>query len=76
MGQLVKAIFGGGSDNGAEEAKRARELQTIAQTRQEEQLRAQQAETDGQTRATGRAPRGRRLLVASESGGLADKLGE
>jgi len=59
MGDMVKAIFGGGGDT---EARAARERQQIAQARQEAALAAQQQETAAQTRATGRAPRGRRLL--------------
>jgi len=74
MGQLVQSLFGGKKDNSAELA-RQREMQQIAQNRQEEQLRAQEQDTASQTRATGRAPRGRRLLLATEDGGLANTLG-
>ncbi|MCA0425331.1 MAG: hypothetical protein LCH61_18775 [Proteobacteria bacterium] len=77
MGELVGALFnGGGQKKAQEEAAQAREQNRMAQLRQEEQLRAQQAETDAQVKATGRAPRGSRLLVAAgEASGVADKLG-
>lgn len=76
MGEMVRAIFGGGGNKQAEaETRRAREQQQIAQARQEEAVRAQEAETNAQTRASGRQARGRRLLIATEAGGLAATLG-
>ena len=77
MGEMVNALFGGGAAKKAEqEATRQREMGDIARARQEQEMATQQQETDAQVRATGRAARGTRLLVAAgEAGGLASKLG-
>lgn len=77
MGEMVSSIFGGGGaqKRAAAEAQRQRELTQIAQARQEEQLRAQEADTAAQTRATGKAPRGRRLLTFAGDENLSSTLG-
>ena len=80
MGKLVSSLFGGGDSSqkaAMAEAQRQRELGDIERQKQAELLRAQEADTNAQTRATGRPARGGRLLLAAgdQAGGLATKLG-
>lgn len=56
------------------EADQQRNLQQVAQQRQESAQRAEQDRVSGAVRAA-KQPRGSRLLISSESGGLATKLG-
>lgn len=80
MGDMVSKMFGGGGGaqkEAAREAQRQRDLAEIAQQRQAEELRTRAADTDAQTRATGRPARGRKLLAFAGLGEqrLSDKLG-
>lgn len=78
---MVSGLFGGGQGSAqkaaAAEASRQRELQTIAQNRQAEELRRREADTGAQERATGRPARGRKLLAFAglDEQRLSDTLG-
>lgn len=82
--QGVKSLFTGKADGGQEEAMRAQQ-ETVAKQREQQQLQLetqkqglqqQEAITEGQSARTSRAPRGRRLLLASTGeSGLQSKLG-
>ena len=79
MGDFVKGIIGALTGSSAKEAKKASEEQKaaekVAQDRQLAALNDEEKRT-----ATGRAPRGRRLLINDSTGeagvsGRSDKLG-
>ncbi len=73
MTQFISSLFG--SSSAEKEAERSRQMAEIAQQRQAQQLQEQKAETARQLAGAGKSVRGQRLLMSSESGGLADKLG-
>jgi len=77
MGQFVQSLFGGGgaSAQAAAEAARERELSSIATARQEQAAQDQSAKTAGDLGQVGKTPRGRRLLLSNESGGVGSTLG-
>ncbi|MCW2317468.1 hypothetical protein M2322_003027 [Rhodoblastus acidophilus] len=78
MGQFVSALFGGGGNASAQaaaDAARQRELSSIATARQEQEAQDQSAKTNGELGQVGKTPRGRRLLLSNESGGLGSTLG-
>jgi hypothetical protein len=72
-------MFGGGSsaaaDAAAKQAAQSRELSSIASARQEQLAQDQSTKTAGDLAAVGKTPRGRRLLLSNESGGLGSTLG-
>lgn len=77
MGQVVQGLaglFSGPSNRGLEQASAQRELATIAQQREAQRLDEANSRADAQMAAGGR-PRGSRLLVSQEGGGLATTLG-
>lgn len=72
MGKVLKgieALFGGGGGDQQAEIARQRELEQIAQQRQQQQLQEQNTAAD-KSLAGAKAPRGKRLLLSTESGGV------
>jgi hypothetical protein len=75
MGQFVSSLFGGGNKAAEAEAAKSRELSTIASERQQQEAQDQANKTGADLAGMGKTPRGRRLLLSSESGGLGNTLG-
>jgi hypothetical protein len=66
MGQMVKGLFGGGGKQRRQQAASeasARESQTVALNRQQQEQAVATAETEASLGRARRTPRGRRLLV-------------
>jgi hypothetical protein len=79
--QFVSGLFGGGgaarqqAQQAQADAQSNRLLESIAQMRSQQIAQDQSSETGAQLAAGGASPRGRRLLLSTESGGLATTLG-
>lgn len=78
MGGLVKGIFGGGGGDSsallAQQQQERRDAQ-LAQARQNQAAQDQLNSTDKALSGVIKQPRGQRLLLSGESGGLATTLG-
>lgn len=86
MAKFVSSMFGGGQSKAtkkaaadaakaAADAARDREIGRLAQERQAESQRATAQDYAQRAGAAGRRPRGSRLLLSAESGGLSSTLG-
>lgn len=82
MGFIVKglgSLLGGGGGSGAAAAAAANAAQnrlaTIQQQREAQSVQDQGSSANTALAALGRAPRGQRLLMSSNDGGLATTLG-
>lgn len=76
MGKIFKGLFGGGGDKEAKrQAEQARLDNQVAMARQRAQADVDAQQTGKSLAGMSRAPRGQRLLISSERGGLASTLG-